>query len=334
MKYSIFSLVDHYDDSPVGIKKQYKEVQEQIELADSLNFDTFWLAEHHFQNEHGSIASPAVFLSSVSRTTSNIGLGTAVSVLPLHNPIRVAEDFAMLDIISNGRMKFAVGSGYLPHEFEGFNIEFEDRVKMLDESSELIFQLWSQKHVTFQGEYHQFDGGLNVRPVQKLKKPLMATIRNEAIQAMARQGIPIFMSALSVRKIDEVKQMVEGYHDTYDKSKYPKEDRHVAYCLNLVLDQDEEFAKQRGIKALQKLFNNRGIKRTPENFMESGLCFFGTPEQASRIMTSYIESGITELVLSVGFGGIEHEYACRTMELFAKEVLPQLKKIERPGLYV
>ncbi|UNL86798.1 LLM class flavin-dependent oxidoreductase [Priestia koreensis] len=325
MKYSIFSLADHYEDSSIHLQSHYKQVQEQIELADQLNYNTFWLAEHHFQNVHGSIMSPAVFLSSVSKTTHNIGLGTAVSVLPLHNPIRVAEDFAMLDLLSGGRMRFAVGSGYLQHEFKGFGVEFSDRISMLNEGMDLILQLWTEEQVDFIGEYYKFSGSLNARPTRNMKKPLVATVRKEAVEAMGKKGMPIFISSLSVKKFEQVKTMVETYREFYQQNHHSDKNHDISYCLNIVLDHDEHVAKQMGFKALQKLFDYREVKRTPENFMESGLCFFGTPQQAVKLISSYEKSGITELVLSVSFGNITHQAACNTMNLFSKEVVPLLE---------
>jgi alkanesulfonate monooxygenase SsuD/methylene tetrahydromethanopterin reductase-like flavin-dependent oxidoreductase (luciferase family) len=323
MKYSIFCLVDHFHDDERGIPTQYNEVLEQIRVADKLGYETFWLAEHHFENEHGSVASPAVFLAAAARETEQIGLGCAVSVLPLHNPVRVAEDFALLDILSGGRMRFCVGSGYLEHEYAGFNIKFEERVPRLNESLALIQQLWSEPEVCFKGEFFEASKGLNIRPVSA-GRPMMAVVRREAAAAMGAKGYPIFMSSLSVKSAEAVRDVVDSYREAYLENGHAPEELHIAYCINLVLDHDGEAARQQGFAGVAKLFAHRGVRRTPENFHEAGLCFFGTPQEAVEAFKIYMESGVTELAVSVAFGGLEHETSMQTLRLFQEEVLPQL----------
>lgn len=129
----------HLFENPVG-KTEREVVKEQFELmvaAEDLGFDKIQPAEHHF-SEYGYLASPQVSLAAVAARTKRLRLGTGVVVLPFHNPIRVAEDFAFLDLLSDGRVELGVGRGYQPMEFAGFGIDQSRSRQMFTEGVELI----------------------------------------------------------------------------------------------------------------------------------------------------------------------------------------------------
>src|ERR671937_313834 len=107
---------------------------DQIVRADELGYASVWLTEHHFDVYGGTIPNPAVFGTAIARATRNIRIGTAVTVLPLHNPLLVAEDFAMLDVLSNGRLDFGVGRGSVQAEFRELAISPEDSAGVLAEA--------------------------------------------------------------------------------------------------------------------------------------------------------------------------------------------------------
>ncbi len=119
---------------------------EQGILADQLGYDTFFVAEHHF-HEYGVIPNPAIFLSALSQRTKNIKLGPAISILPFHHPLSIAENYTMLDIISSGRLILGVGSGYLKHEFEGYGISLEEKRARFDESLTLLDRALKGKRI-------------------------------------------------------------------------------------------------------------------------------------------------------------------------------------------
>src|SRR5215212_8719446 len=111
-------------DGPLAVL--YQHLFEQIELLDALGYRDVWVTEHHFHEYGGTIPHPPTFLAAVARGTHQIHLGVAISVLPLHNPLCVAEEYAMLDVISGGRLEFGVGRGSTPVEFEDFRIDPAD----------------------------------------------------------------------------------------------------------------------------------------------------------------------------------------------------------------
>src|SRR5262249_47557182 len=106
-------------------KQVYDEQLEQMEVADALGYDSVWLTEHHF-TEYGILPDPMILAADIARRTKRVRIGMAVSVLPFHNPVRLAEQAAMVDLLSNGRLDLGVGRGYQPQEFARFGITMDE----------------------------------------------------------------------------------------------------------------------------------------------------------------------------------------------------------------
>ena len=140
MEFGIFYVLEAPDGD---YKKGYDEMIGQIEYAEELGFDAVWLAEHH-SSAYGSIPSPQVALAAIAERTKKIKIGSLISVLPLGNPIRIAEDYAMVDILSNGRLQFGVGRGYQPGEFEMLGVDMKDTRGRFKEELEIIKGLWDK----------------------------------------------------------------------------------------------------------------------------------------------------------------------------------------------
>ncbi len=119
-------------------RRVYAETLELFEAAEALGFDTGWVAQHHFKKEEGFLPSPLPFLAAVAERTQHIRLGTSIVVLPLENPLRVAEDAAVVDLLSNGRLELGIGSGANPHEFVPFDIDISTRHERTTAGLELI----------------------------------------------------------------------------------------------------------------------------------------------------------------------------------------------------
>ena len=122
MKFGIFTIVPYHQDFTQ--KQALNDALEQVAFADQAGIDEAWLGEHRF-SRHGLLSGIWSFLGAVAGRTTNIRIGTAVIVLPLHNPVLVAEEVAMLDVISGGRFNFGIGSGYQRQEFEGVGVDID-----------------------------------------------------------------------------------------------------------------------------------------------------------------------------------------------------------------
>ncbi len=134
---SIFSVQDHYPGRGRSIAQLYEQVLAQAEFAEAEGYDTFFVAEHHF-HEYGVVPNPLIMLSAMSQRTRRIRLGTAISILTFHDPLTVAEGYAMVDVLSGGRLTLGVGSGYLKHEFEGYGIHPAEKRERFDENLAIV----------------------------------------------------------------------------------------------------------------------------------------------------------------------------------------------------
>ena len=153
---------------------RYEETLRQIELADSLGFHVAWLAELHFEANYGVMPSPFLVAAAATQRTSRIGIGTAVSLLPLHDPLRLAEETAMLDQLSRGRLRLGVGRGSIPQHYAGFGRELTERQSRFEESLEIVRRAWGPEAFSFAGAHFNYEN-VNVvpKPFQQPHPPLL-----------------------------------------------------------------------------------------------------------------------------------------------------------------
>ena len=155
MKFGLLYIPDYDPDRYKTASHYYGEMLEQIQYQEELGFDGVFFAEHYVGGY--AFPSPPVFAAAVAQRTKRIRLGTGVTLLPLSNPIRTAEEYAMLDVLSNGRLDFGVGRGVLKAEYELFDIAESESQGRFHESLEIILQAWTQDSVTFNGKYYKIN---------------------------------------------------------------------------------------------------------------------------------------------------------------------------------
>src|SRR5216117_2883745 len=152
MRYSLFSVNDHYPKLARTVPQLYAQVMKSCELAESLGYDTFFCAEHHF-HEYGVVPDPAVMLSALAQRTKRIRLGTAISILTFHDPRRIAETYSMVDMMSAGRLVFGVGSGYLVHEFVGYDSNPKEKRDRFNENLDIVKRLMAGETLSYKGSF-------------------------------------------------------------------------------------------------------------------------------------------------------------------------------------
>src|SRR5215218_8053253 len=168
MEFGIFNLMGSRDPAKLSAQT-FAEVAEQTKLADELGYAIAWFAEHHFSN-YCLCASPLIMVSHCAAITKHIRLGTAVLVLPLYNPARLAAEIAMADALSSGRLMLGVGAGYQPYEFERFGIDLKQNLEMTEEFCEILDLALNRGFFTYNGLLATFDdrgwglqiGGMNL----------------------------------------------------------------------------------------------------------------------------------------------------------------------------
>ena len=171
MKFGIYSSIA---DPPRGERLDLRidEVISEAKLAEEVGFDSCFFGEHH-QDKDGFLPSPLIVATAVAAQTTTLNVGTSVILLPLHNPVQVAEDVITLDLVSRGRIILGVGLGYQDADFRAFEAPIRQRVGRFEEGVEIIRKCWSGEPFSFHGEYHQMENlHITPRPYQDPSPPL------------------------------------------------------------------------------------------------------------------------------------------------------------------
>jgi len=353
----------HLFENPVG-KSEHQIIHEQMDLmyeAENLGFDSVWPAEHHF-SEYGWCASPQVSLAAVAARTKRIRLGTGVVVLPFHNPVRVAEDFAFLDLMSDGRVDFGVGRGYQPIEFKGFGIADKqaDSRAMFDEAIELIRKCWTEERVTYKGKYYQVDD-LEVRPkpLQQPHPPIyMACLSPATFRLAGRHGFNVMTSGAFGLTAEQAKQGVADYHAGRAEAGHDPAGGKVALMLKTYTGETMDGARkdyggpcqwyydtiakyvappigQDAIKGYEMYAAARGRKVEFERLVNTPLMVVGDVDHCvEKISRVALEYGFDEMLCWTRIGGLETQKVMRSMELMSGQVMPRVRKIIAEGTKV
>lgn len=312
----------------------YEEVLEQIAWAETIGFDDVWMTEHHFVEEDGHAPSPLVQAAAVAMRTKTMRIGTAVLLLPLYHPVRVAEDAATVDILSGGRFDLGVGIGYRLEEFAGLGISRKERGGRMNEGLEIIRRLWDGERLTFHGKYFRVDGvKLAPLPVQKPRPPIWvggfgpAALKRAATLGDGYMGTADtgdltkgYLEELRAAGKDPARARVAGGHFWLIVSEDPEKawsevGEHIRYQLNV-------YAEWLG-KAGQTLFPPM---EDVAAVRASGAASIVTPDEAVAMMKEYLARVPLERYFN---WTIPPGYPVRKMnehlELFARKVIPRLR---------
>ena len=171
MKFGLYSSIANPPHGE-GLDRCVDDVIEEAQLAEEKGFDSCFFGEHH-QDKDGFLPSPLIVATAVAPTTTRLRVGTSVILLPLHHPVRVAEDVITLDIVSKGRVVLGVGIGYQAADFQAFGVPIDQRVGLFEEGVEVIRRCWSGQPFSFRGEHYDLEGvKVSPRPFQKPSPPL------------------------------------------------------------------------------------------------------------------------------------------------------------------
>jgi len=325
LKFGIFSVVDHY---PKELKRDvgtfYEELLEQVEAAEALGFDSFWIAEHHF-HEYGAIPRPAIWMAAAAQRTKRIKLGCAVVVLPFDNPLRVAEDLAMVDILSNGRLELGVGSGYLAHEFAGFNLDPQDKRERFDESLAILQKAWTGERFSHAGKFYNCkDVQLNVVPPQRTPRIHVAVLRNEVAPFVGAQKLPMMMIPYATtEKLDELCQTTSRYREAFNAAGGHANQLEISFGLHTHCAPSTEQARKESKEAMERYVRTRlyAKQRAIDELIQKDLVAFGDADEVLRVAQEYQKAGLTNFLAINNFGGMPHKQVLKSMELIAKGVV-------------
>jgi alkanesulfonate monooxygenase SsuD/methylene tetrahydromethanopterin reductase-like flavin-dependent oxidoreductase (luciferase family) len=328
MRYSVFSVNDHHPRLARTVPQLYQQVMRQCELAETLGYDTFFCAEHHF-HEYGVVPDPAVMLSALVQRTRRIRLGTAISILTFHDPRRIAETYAMLDMMSGGRLVFGVGSGYLAHEFAGYGQDPKEKRERFNENLDIVRRLMAGETLAYRGKFSSTEKAvLNVRPHEGRVPPIyVAILARDGAYHVGRQGNRIFtVPYASCKDFADIGAMLAEYRrGRAEAGLAADDDDHVFTLHTFVADSDEE-AKALAKRAYDLYVDTRlyAKKHLYEDIIANGICLFGSVETVAEKLSRLHEMGIGHVATMHNFGALDPLLVERSMSLFAREVVPQL----------
>ncbi|MCP4037568.1 MAG: LLM class flavin-dependent oxidoreductase [bacterium] len=344
----------HLFESPEN-RSEAQMIDEQLSLmerAEGYGFDSIWPAEHHF-TEYGVCGSPALNLAAVARTTTKIRLGTGVVVLPLHNPVRVAEDFAMLDQLSGGRVDFGIGRGYQPIEFQGFGVDQTKSREMFDESIEIIRRAWTEEKLSFRGKHYQFeDLQVRPRPLQDPHPPIwMAALSEETFEKAGRLGFNLLLSPLFGGSLQVARDRIQVYREALASAGFDPASRQVGALTMVFTGKNHEEAREQFAGPVIWYFRTFGKFVAPkvgQPAIEGYEWYTEIRDLASKVEwstllehgavicgeTSYVTEQLRELKETTGIdhllgwtrlGGLADELVTSHMENMRDEVMPELR---------
>lgn len=311
----------------------YRDSLEQVELAEALGFDSIWLTEHHFTDD-GYLPAMLPAAAAIAARTKRVTIGTFVLLAPFQHPLKLAEDAAVVDVISNGRLRLGLGQGYRQEEFDGFGVPRAERLGRTLETIEILKLAWTGQRFSFDGKYFHF------KDVRVLPTPashpcpelLWGAGAPKAIRRAARMGLSfacvggrkemgIYTEALKEAGRNPADFSLVNSRVVYIAATAQEAWKEVGDAL---MYQAQHYGKWLSAAAGTSDMSQVLIRPDPERLKRTSI--LGPPEEVRTRITAVIESGpITDLITVAQLPGLDPAKARRSLERFGREVLPAFK---------
>ncbi len=337
-------------------KEVFDEVVEQAIFSEEIGLDSIWLAEHHF-SRYSLASDPMVLAAHIAAKTKRIKIGLAVAVLPFHNPVKLAEQAAMVDLLSDGRLIMGVGRGYQRQEFERMNMDIAESRGRFEEALEIMKLAWTKEEFSYDGRYYQVPSmSVYPRPLQKPHPPIAVATSGtrETMQWIAQQGLP-FISGGAFPEMEGVRKRIDTYVE--DSRAAGWSDEHIEeavanspFSRRFYVAESDEDAFERPRKHIMWFHNallQQGLPKTPPSAAHEAAYkehlermraratqsyediwaqeIYATPEKVVTALKEHAAYGIKHLVLWFNLGGMSREMVMGSMTRFAEHVLPHVK---------
>jgi alkanesulfonate monooxygenase SsuD/methylene tetrahydromethanopterin reductase-like flavin-dependent oxidoreductase (luciferase family) len=341
-----FGVGPYTQQLPPGAKNShadlYREMLDQIAMAEDIGFESAWLAEHHFLAD-GICPSLLVTAAAMAARTKRMKIVTGMYLLPLHRPIQSAEDVAVVDNIANGRLIFGVAAGYRPEEFAGHGEERSGREKRMEEQLDIMIRAWTKDSFSFSGKYYQVpETSVNPKPAQKPHPPIwFGASTKGGFRRAAKWGSALVASPR--HHLNELKEHYKVYRDLLREQGKKADEVPVIremYCAETTAKAEAEardgimylhagmYGKWSGVRPLR---DDKGelVKDPAEVTFDSHRERFiiGDPDHCIREIEKYQNGvGMDHLVCWVQFPGLDPKKTEKSLRLFSKEVMPHFQK--------
>ncbi|MBB6452612.1 putative LLM family oxidoreductase [Salirhabdus euzebyi] len=340
MEIGISTFVETTPDTKTGKvishSERLRNVVEEIVLADEVGLDVFGVGEHH--REDFAASSPAVVLAAAASRTKRIRLTSAVTVLSSDDPVRVFQDFATVDAISNGRAEIMAGRGSFIESFPLFGYDLKDYNELFEEKLELLLKIRESEKVTWKGGHRPAINNLGVYP-RPVQDPLPVWIgsggNQESVVRAGLLGLPLVLAIIGGRPL-QFEPLVQLYkkalaHAGYDPAKFPV----ASHSHGFVADSMDE-AADKFFPSTQHVMNKLGRERgwgpydrtsfDAARSFEGALYVGDTEYVAEKIIHLRKNVGITRFMLHTPVGSMPHDEVMRSIELLGKEVAPRVRE--------
>ena len=344
MDFALFSHIPWPEEfTPKGL---YSDLSEQAVAGEELGFKAIWLAEHHF-TRYGLGASSLIIASNIAARTSKIRLGTAVLIPPLHHPVRLAEDTATLDVLSDGRLDVGFGRGASSSEYVNFGVDHAESQARYRETIEMVETLWTTRDCSYAGEYYSVERlNLVPTPLQHPHPPVFvaATRSPESLDFVASSGRRLIIGV--VLDTGDAVELLQRYLHLSQDSGYSVSASDVPFFRYFYVAETEEQAHRDAREALNwtldintwrreysvgsevydrlEDYRQRRTELPPSyEYLAEHRAFIGTPDQCAAQIQKLNDAGVQYFGCNFAFGGLEQKKQLRSMELFAREVMPR-----------
>jgi natural product biosynthesis luciferase-like monooxygenase protein len=347
MHFSLMYIPCYLPDQNGSINAYYENMLTQIAFADREGWEVAWVSEHHAHPYGGIVPSNALFGVAAAQRTKRIRIGSAVSVLPLNSPLHLAEQFAMLDHLSNGRVEFGIGRGYLQHEYKAFGVPIEKSWQYFTEAHDLIVKAWQNDEFSYEGEIWSVKGGrILPRPQQRPHPPIWvaASANRDTFEFAGQNGYNLMLN-LYTKTEEEIAYGLNLYRHSLQRHGHAINIRRIAATQHLFVGSTIEEARELPREALlhylgavgQALSSSKQSQAVRQPGADNTLAVvhqvryedmypqkvtFGTPEQVYRRIQELEHMGITDLCFMAHFGNMNWATSQSSVELFTREVMP------------
>ncbi len=270
MQFGLFHQLPHNPRQTHA--ERYTEMMDLIEFGESLGFDIVWLAEIHFSGAFSLLSVPLMIAPVIAQRTQRIRIGTAVTVLPLQNPLSYAEQVATADLLSGGRLEFGIGRGSIPTQFHGFGVPMAENRARFDEALDLIRLAWTEERFTYQGTFYQADN-LSVvpKPVQQPHPPVRVAVHSlESFAHIGNLGLPIY-SGTTTSPLPEVREGLDCYRAQLEAHGHVWHENQFALMLPLHVAPTAQAAHDAMRPGVEKFYRNliEIFSHLPPDFMDN-----------------------------------------------------------------
>jgi alkanesulfonate monooxygenase SsuD/methylene tetrahydromethanopterin reductase-like flavin-dependent oxidoreductase (luciferase family) len=322
-----------------------------VDAAERRGLDVMWLAELHFAPERSVLASPLILAAALAERTRRMKIGTAVQVLPLCHPLRLAEEDATVDQLSHGRLIFGVGRSGFPRTYEAYGVPYDESRERFAETLEIVKRAWSEDRFSYSGKYFRYDNVAVVpKPWQKPHPPIrIAATSADTFPAIGALGHAAFVAA-RIGTLSDLAPQVQSYREAYEAAGhagtgeiYLRVPVYVAETERRAREEPEESIMQFFRYIGERLADSaslpgaRAIEQRAEraqhlqtiNYDEAlrEKMIVGTPESvADRLMGLREELGLNGILAELNPGGlIPHGLVMNALRLLCEEVMPRFK---------